>query len=47
VATIAPGNGNAEVFVMLTPAVLTLAWINQATAWWAAPWHCLIHITPE
>jgi hypothetical protein len=26
---------------MLTPAVLTLAWINQATAWWAAPWLAL------
>ena len=22
---------------MLTPAVLAVAWINQATAWWAVP----------
>jgi serine protease Do len=26
---------------MLTPAVLVVAWINQATAWWAAPWLAL------
>jgi hypothetical protein len=41
VATIAPGNRDGEIFVMLTPAVLLLAWINQATAWWAAPWLAL------
>jgi hypothetical protein len=26
---------------MLTPAVLVVAWINQATAWWTAPWLAL------
>jgi hypothetical protein len=26
---------------MLTAAVLVVAWINQATAWWAAPWLAL------
>jgi hypothetical protein len=26
---------------MLTPAILAVAWINQATAWWIAPWLAL------
>jgi hypothetical protein len=26
---------------MLTSAVLVVAWINQAAAWWAAPWLAL------
>ena len=37
----APGNGDREIFIMLTPAVLLLAWVNQATACWAAPWLAL------
>jgi hypothetical protein len=41
VAATAPGNRDAEIFAMLTPAVLVVAWINQATAWWAAPWLAL------
>jgi hypothetical protein len=40
-AATALGNRNAEAFVMLTPAILAVAWINQATAWWAAPWLAL------
>jgi hypothetical protein len=40
-AATAPGNRSAEAFVMLTPVVLVVAWINQATAWWAAPWLAL------
>jgi hypothetical protein len=40
-AATAPGNRNAEAFVMLTPAILVVAWINQATAWWATPWLAL------
>ena len=23
---------------MLTPVILSIAWINQAAAWWVAPW---------
>jgi hypothetical protein len=37
-AATAPANRDGKIFVMLTPAVLLVAWINQATAWWAAPW---------
>jgi hypothetical protein len=36
-----PGNRKAEAFVMLTPAILAFAWINQANAWWVAPWLAL------
>ena len=42
----APANRNAEAFVMLTPAILALAWINQATAWWATCWLALQRSQP-
>jgi hypothetical protein len=35
------GSRNAETFAMLTPAILSIAWINQAAAWWLAPWLAL------
>jgi hypothetical protein len=37
-AAAALGSRNAETFAMLTPAILSIAWINQAAAWWLAPW---------
>ena len=37
-AAAALGSRTAETFTMLTPAVLSIAWINQAAAWWLAPW---------
>jgi hypothetical protein len=40
-APAALGSRNAQAYLMLTPAILSIAWINQAAAWWVAPWLAL------